>query len=96
MALVSKSIDNATAKLNNGPVVGEILKKVKDTLLAEFGRDAWAWYHAHADDVIFTIRKKVLVVNVNLDVRVHHCRPIFEQLAGPEPTDGLVQPLGAA
>lgn len=81
-AISSAQIAALGAKLPGG---GDPLGRVKDALVREFGDDAWLWFNAHKEDVIFTINQKAWLFNIRFDVKVKHARKIFVEIAGPDP-----------
>lgn len=84
--VISQSVDDALMKLPiGGPVVGDLLKQVRQVVQKELGDNLWRWFHEHEDDVLYAVKKKIWKFSFSVPIRVKDARFIFEQLAGPEP-----------
>ena len=53
-----------------------------DSIRAAIARQAWAWYYAHPDTVIFQFRPKKLLGLVSFTIRVRDCYVLFVMLFG--------------
>lgn len=62
-----------------------VLSRIKAILIKEFGDDVWRIFNEHQEDVIARIKRKVLFINVEFEVKWKHARPIIELIVGPEP-----------
>jgi len=65
---------------------GSLARGFVENLIAmlrqELADDVWAWYRAHENDELVSL--KVLGI-VPVTVRVRHARKLFVTIAGPEP-----------
>lgn len=90
MALIDKSLSEISKQAGGTPVIGGLLDTVKSELRAHFAGEVWKEYHAHENDTVVN----VLGIFKKTVKQIPFIRQLLEKLVGPDPMDGVVQPLG--
>lgn len=89
MSLINQSFDKAASKLEGGPIVGDLLRRVRDALLREFGSDLWRLFHEHGDESLGRVKVERRIfgipINFDLELKVKHAKKLIELIVGPEP-----------